>query len=43
MTQDRLAERPFAERAGAEVAPWREVRGAAELARGGASPGCRSD
>jgi len=31
VTQDRLAERRFVERAGAEVAPWREVRTTAEL------------
>ncbi|MEX1173505.1 MAG: 5-(carboxyamino)imidazole ribonucleotide synthase [Chloroflexota bacterium] len=31
-TQDRLAERRFAEQAGAEVAPWREVRTPADLA-----------
>ncbi len=31
VTQDRLAERRFTERAGAEVAPWREVRTTAEL------------
>jgi 5-(carboxyamino)imidazole ribonucleotide synthase len=32
VTQDRIAERRFAEEAGAEVAPWREVRTPAELA-----------
>jgi 5-(carboxyamino)imidazole ribonucleotide synthase len=31
VTQDRLAERGFVERAGAEVAPWRAVRTTAEL------------
>jgi 5-(carboxyamino)imidazole ribonucleotide synthase len=31
VTQDRIAERVFAEEAGAEVAPWREVRTTAEL------------
>jgi 5-(carboxyamino)imidazole ribonucleotide synthase len=31
VTQDRLAERRFAETAGAEVAPWREVRTTADL------------
>ena len=31
VTQDRLAERRFLERAGAAVAPWREVRTRAEL------------
>jgi 5-(carboxyamino)imidazole ribonucleotide synthase len=31
VTQDRLAERRFAESSGAEVAPWREVRDTAEL------------
>jgi 5-(carboxyamino)imidazole ribonucleotide synthase len=31
VTQDRLAERQFAESAGAEVAPWREVATTAEL------------
>ncbi len=31
VTQDRIAERVFAEEAGAEVAPWREVRTTADL------------
>jgi 5-(carboxyamino)imidazole ribonucleotide synthase len=31
VTQDRLAERQFTERAGAEVAPWRAVRTTADL------------
>jgi 5-(carboxyamino)imidazole ribonucleotide synthase len=31
VTQDRLAERRFAEGAGAEVAPWREVRSSGDL------------
>jgi len=39
VTQDRLAERRFLEAAGAEVAPWREVRTKAELESGAAALG----
>ena len=39
VTQDRLAERRFAEEAGAAVAPWREVRTTDELRRAAAELG----
>jgi 5-(carboxyamino)imidazole ribonucleotide synthase len=39
VTQDRIAERRFAEEAGASVAPWREVRTRDDLARAGGELG----